>query len=247
MTLLHYASLPIPIRSNRPLPPQTTLHHTLPPLREIQDLPVSARLLSRKHKRVAPDDIFERAADELLLRVGHARPMVLDPVDREDELARQPVIAAAVTAACDVRPVHLAGAGREVLHRDGLAVGVDLAARAVDVRVAVADLLGVRDHVEDGGFGTAASERLLGVVAGAWERVVVPGHRHHLVVADIVVGLPDAAAVPVPGRDFGGWRRACVVLGEFGEEGAFTAGRTSLGNALFDFGQDNVDGPVCVS
>lgn len=140
-------------------------HLLLPPRREIHHILPQPGLLCSKHHGVATDDLLERAPDVLPLSVLDLRAVVFDPVDREDELPRQPAVAAAVPAGLDVRAVHLPAARPEVLNRDGIAVRVDLAVRAVDVRVPLADPLRVRYHVEDCHLGSASRQRLLRVGA----------------------------------------------------------------------------------
>ncbi|QBZ63544.1 hypothetical protein PoMZ_05226, partial [Pyricularia oryzae] len=171
------------------------------------DLSPLPRVLCTKHHGVAPQDVLEAAAHNLPLRPLGAPAVVLDLVHGQHKLPGEAVVAAAVADALEPGPVDRGLAGAEVGHGDGLRVGVHLAVLAVDERVALADLGGLRHHVEG---------RLLG--AEAPRLVLVPRQRHHLVVAHVVVALPDAAAEPVSRLDLLVWGGGVVVLAQFGEQ-----------------------------
>ena len=104
-----------------------------------------------------PKNVFGRAAEDVALHDIWVVTEVLDPGDGFEEAVGEAAVAATVAVAVGrIVPFHLARG--EVGDGDDAAVGLELAVRAVEVRVSVTDFLRVRDHVE-GCLLSASSDR----------------------------------------------------------------------------------------
>src|ERR1700722_1815772 len=92
-----------------------------------------------------------------------------------------------------------------------LSVGYKLATGTIDTGAPSRDLIREGDHVEYSGFCSSASSTTFCTVAIRQE-IVLPGDCHNLIVADIVVCLPDTSAVPTSGVDDFLVAVSCIVI-----------------------------------
>lgn len=186
--------------------PYLIFHILFPPRLPLHNLPLPSRNLSSKNNRMTPHNLLKRTPQKRPLGIPNTHPLMLNSTDSLKKVLDKPIVSTPMPAPSARRGMDLVRPCAEIVDVDRAAVVADFACGAVNVAAPLALLFGVCDHVKGRRLGVVT------ILQGCFVLVVVPGHSHVLVVAYVVVALPDAPPVPRPLRYLAVGRRRIVVL-----------------------------------